>query len=65
MQIFISSKKFTYIMVYSNGKVAGMLFFIAATHFVLGLIVAEALYPGYSISNNYISDLRWAILNGF
>jgi hypothetical membrane protein len=44
-------------MVYSNGKVAGMLFFIAATQFVLGLIVAEALYPGYSISNNYISDL--------
>lgn len=57
MQIFISSKKFTYIMVYSNGKVAGVLFFIAATQFVLGLIVAEALYPGYSISNNYISDL--------
>jgi hypothetical membrane protein len=44
-------------MVYSNGKVAGVLFFIAATQFVLGLIVAEALYPGYSISKNYISDL--------
>ena len=44
-------------MVYSYGKVAGVLFFIAATQFVLGLIVAEALYPGYNISNNYISDL--------
>jgi hypothetical membrane protein len=44
-------------MEYSNGKVGGVLFFIAATQFVLGLIVAEALYPGYSISTNYISDL--------
>ncbi|DAC72181.1 MAG TPA: hypothetical protein DSN98_06545 [Thermoplasmata archaeon] len=44
-------------MVYSNGKVAGIFFFIAASQFVLGLIVAEALFPGYSISTNYISDL--------
>jgi hypothetical membrane protein len=44
-------------MAYSNGKVAGALFFIAVTQFVLGLIVSEALYSGYSISGNYISDL--------
>lgn len=44
-------------MVSSDGKVAGVLFFIAATQFVLFLIVAEALYPGYSIAQNYISDL--------
>jgi hypothetical membrane protein len=44
-------------MVYSNGKMAGVLFFIASTQFVLGMIVAEALYPGYNISTNYISDL--------
>ena len=44
-------------MIYSNGKIAGILFFIAASQFILGLIVAEALYPGYSISTNYISDL--------
>jgi hypothetical membrane protein len=44
-------------MVYSNIKVAGVLFFIASTQFVLGMIIAEALYPGYSISANYISDL--------
>jgi len=44
-------------MVYSNEKMAGIFFFIAATQFILGLIVAEALYPGYSISTNYISDL--------
>jgi len=44
-------------MAYSSGKVAGTLFFIAATQFVLGLIVSEALFSGYSISDNYISDL--------
>jgi hypothetical membrane protein len=44
-------------MEYSSGKVAGTLFFIAVTQFVLGLIVSEALYSGYSISGNYISDL--------
>jgi hypothetical membrane protein len=40
-----------------NGKTAGIFFFIASTQFVIGLIVAEALYPGYSVSGNYISDL--------
>jgi hypothetical membrane protein len=44
-------------MDYSNGKVAGALFLIAVTQFVLGLIVSEALYSRYSISDNYISDL--------
>lgn len=44
-------------MAYSNAKVAGTLFFIAASQFILDLIVAEALYPDYSISKNYISDL--------
>jgi hypothetical membrane protein len=42
---------------YSSAKVAGALIFIAASQFVLGLIVAEALYSGYSGSKNYISDL--------
>jgi hypothetical membrane protein len=44
-------------MSYSRGKVAGVLFFIAATQFVLCLTIAEALYPGYSVSGNYISDI--------
>jgi hypothetical membrane protein len=44
-------------MTYSNAKVAGALLFVAASQFVLGLVVAEARYPGYSISANYISDL--------
>jgi hypothetical membrane protein len=44
-------------MVYSKGKATGILFFIAASQFILGLIVAEAMYPGYSVADNYISDL--------
>ena len=44
-------------MMYSEGKVAGILFIAAATQFVLGLTISEALYPDYSISDNYISDL--------
>jgi hypothetical membrane protein len=44
-------------MAYSNGKVAGTLIFIAVAQFVLALTISEALYSGYSISGNYISDL--------
>jgi hypothetical membrane protein len=45
-------------MTYSGGKVkAGALFLVAAMQFTLFLNIAEALYPGYSVSDNYISDL--------
>jgi len=44
-------------MTYSSGKVAGALIFIAVTQKVLGVIVSEALYPDYSVSNNNLSDL--------
>jgi hypothetical membrane protein len=44
-------------MPYPREKAAGTLFFVAAAQFVLCLIIAEALYPGYSVSSNYISDL--------
>jgi hypothetical membrane protein len=44
-------------MSYPRGTLAGVLFFVAATQFILCLIIAEASYPGYSVSGNYISDL--------
>jgi hypothetical membrane protein len=44
-------------MPYSRGNLAGVVFFIAVTQFTLGLIISEALYPGYSVHDNYISDL--------
>lgn len=36
---------------------AGFLIFIGGAIFLLGLHMAEILYPGYSVSQNYISDL--------
>ncbi len=44
-------------MTNKNGKIAGLLAFVSGVICVLGIIVAEALYPGYSTSENYISDL--------
>jgi hypothetical membrane protein len=44
-------------MSHSRGKVAGTLFFIAVTQFIICFVVSEALYPGYSVSGNYVSDL--------
>jgi hypothetical membrane protein len=40
-----------------NGRVAGVLLLAAAAQFILGLAIAEALYSGYSVADNYISDL--------
>jgi hypothetical membrane protein len=41
-------------------NVAGALFFVAGTLILLGIVTAEATYPGYSVSQNYISDLGGA-----
>jgi hypothetical membrane protein len=41
----------------SDLELAGTFLFTGAAQFVLAMIVAEALYPGYSTSANYISDL--------
>jgi hypothetical membrane protein len=40
-----------------NRKIAGALLFVGASQFTVGMIVAEAVYPNYSVSGNYISDL--------
>ncbi len=44
-------------MKFDNRKLAGALLFVGSVQFLLGLIIAESLYPGYSVSENYISDL--------
>lgn len=44
-------------MTYDNRKMAGVLMVIGSVQFLLILVIAEALYPGYSVSTNYISDL--------
>ena len=38
-------------------QLAGTLLFIGTAQLMIFIIIAQALYPGYSISNNYISDL--------
>jgi len=35
----------------------GLLLFAGGVQFVIMLVIAEAVYPGYSIAHNYISDL--------
>ena len=38
-------------------RLAGALVFVGAAQFMILMIVAEAIYPNYSVSQNYISDL--------
>lgn len=44
-------------MTFEPRKWAGALLFVGAAQFFIGMLLAEAMYPGYSISGNYISDL--------
>lgn len=41
----------------ANEAAAGAIMFLGASQFILCVIIAESLYPRYSISDNYISDL--------
>ena len=38
-------------------KFAGLLLFVGGAQTFLAVIIAEALYPGYSTSQNFVSDL--------
>ncbi|MEM0078710.1 MAG: DUF998 domain-containing protein [Nitrososphaerota archaeon] len=40
-----------------EGLIAGLLITVGVTQFMIFMIVAEALYPNYSVAYNYISDL--------
>jgi hypothetical membrane protein len=42
---------------YDSLKTGGVLYVIAVFQFLIFELVAETLYPGYSVANNYISDL--------
>ena len=44
-------------MLFSDRRLAGALAFIGAVQCVVGISLAEELYPGYSVSTNPISDL--------
>ncbi len=42
---------------YRNLKVAGLILFLGVAQFILLMLLAEFLYPHYSVSSNFISDL--------
>lgn len=44
-------------------KVAGVLYVVAVFQFFVFELVAETLFPGYSVARNYISDLGGACVN--
>jgi len=44
-------------MLYDDRRTAGLLLIVGGVLCFLGIIIAEALHPGYSTSENYISDL--------
>ncbi len=44
-------------MTLDNAKLAGILLLVGNIQFVILLVIAEGVYPGYSTSANFISDL--------
>lgn len=44
-------------MNYDNKKIAGFLIFVAAAQIILSVIISEAIYSGYSVGQQPISDL--------
>ena len=44
-------------MMLDERKWAGLLIFVGAAQFVIGVMLAEALYPGYHVGDRFISDL--------
>jgi len=48
---------------YDALKIGGALYVIAVFQFFIFELVAETLYPGYSVANNYISDLGGTCVN--
>lgn len=38
-------------------RVAGTLILVAAIQFIVGVSIGESVYPGYSVNQNYVSDL--------
>ena len=51
-------------MRFDDRQWAGLLLFGGIAEFAIGLTIAEAVYPGYSVSRNYISDLGIGVASG-
>jgi hypothetical membrane protein len=49
-------------MNYDNKIIAGLLLFVVAVQFVLVVVISEAIYSGYSVGQQYVSDLGdWSL----
>lgn len=51
-------------MAISYASKAGLAVFVGAVQFGVGMILAEIYYPGYNVSNNFISDLGATCITG-
>ncbi|TRO54799.1 DUF998 domain-containing protein [Candidatus Bathyarchaeota archaeon] len=50
------------VMDYDNKKVAGLLFVVAVVQYVLVVVISESIYSGYSVGQQYLSDLGdWSV----
>ncbi len=50
------------IMVYDNKRVAGLLFIVAVVQYVLAIVISEAVYSGYSVGQQMVSELGdWSL----
>ena len=53
-------------MNYDDKRIAGLLGFVGAVQFVLAVIICEAVYSGYSVGQQYISDLgNWSLAGNY
>jgi hypothetical membrane protein len=44
-------------MNYDNKRTAGLLFIVGVVQYVLAVVISEAIYSGYSVGQQYLSDL--------
>ena len=53
-------------MNYSDKRIAGLLFFVGVVQFVLAVVVSEAVYSGYSVGQQVMSDLGdWSLAGNY
>ena len=53
-------------MNYSDKRIAGLLYFVGAVQYVLAVVISEATYSGYSVGQQYLSDLGdWSVAGNY
>jgi hypothetical membrane protein len=53
-------------MNYDNKRIAGLLIFVGTVQFVLAVVISEAVYSGYSVGQQQMSDLGdWSLAGNY